>query len=181
MPFNIPKASYIYRHMINLKMEAVKIEPYTHQHCIAVQELIVTIQKDEFQIDIDLERQPDLSDIPNFYQRHLGNFWVALVDGAVVGTIALLDIGNRQAALRKMFVAKSFRGKPFHIGQQLLEALLQHAGNVGIVAIYLGTTEKFIGAQRFYEKNGFSEIAIAALPSNFPRMAVDVKFYMLAL
>ena len=28
----------------------------------------------------------------------------------------------------------------------------------GIAMIFLGTTDKFVGAHRFYEKNGFTEI-----------------------
>ena len=45
--------------------------------------------------------------------------------------------------------------------------------------ILLGTTEKFIAAYKFYEKNGFIEVAKASLPPEFPVMAVDVKFYRL--
>ena len=39
--------------------------------------------------------QPDLLQIPQFYQSGAGNFWVALDGEEVVGTVALLDIGNR--------------------------------------------------------------------------------------
>ena len=47
----------------------------------------------------------------------------------------------------------------------------------GIAEIYLGTTEKFLAAHRFYEKNGFAEVRRDELPSAFPVMAVDSKFY----
>jgi N-acetylglutamate synthase-like GNAT family acetyltransferase len=50
-------------------------------------------------------------------------------------------------------------------------------GSKNITEIYLGTTEKFIRAQRFYENNGFIEIQKQELPKNFPVMDVDVKFY----
>ena len=50
-----------------------------------------------------------------------------------------------------------------------------------VAAVYLGTTAKFLAAHRFYEKNGFREIAREALPDSFPVMAVDTKFYTLAL
>jgi N-acetylglutamate synthase-like GNAT family acetyltransferase len=43
--------------------------------------------------------------------------------------------------------------------------------------IFLGTTEKFTRAQRFYEKNGFEEIEKQELPATFPVMEVDIKFY----
>jgi N-acetylglutamate synthase-like GNAT family acetyltransferase len=51
----------------------------------------------------------------------------------------------------------------------------------GVKEIYLGTTDKFRAAHRFYEKNGFNEIAEYNLPGNFPVMEVDTKFYQLKL
>jgi N-acetylglutamate synthase-like GNAT family acetyltransferase len=162
-------------------MQGLKIEIYTDKYKTAVQALILDIQRNEFQIDIDLERQADLSDISNFYQNNLGNFWIAKFEEKVVGTISLLDIGNKQTALRKIFVDKNFRGKEYKVGQQLLDTLITYAKGAKIEAVYLGTTEKFTAAQRFYEKNAFVEIDKNNLPSKFPIMSVDVKFYRLKL
>lgn len=147
----------------------------------AIAAVILPIQQLEFDIPITLEAQPDLSDIEHFYRQGCGNFWVAEVDGQIVGTIALLDIGNKEAALRKMFVAAPFRGRPPGVAQQLLAELLAWANRQGIAGIYLGTTAKFLAAHRFYEKNGFAEIDRSELPASFPVMAVDSKFYRLTL
>jgi N-acetylglutamate synthase-like GNAT family acetyltransferase len=158
-------------------MNEPKIETYTGLYKNSVGSLIVSIQKDEFGIPVTLEMQPDLNQIPQYYQVNNGNFWIARVGEEVAGTIALLDIGNNQAALRKMFVAAPYRGKTFSIGQGLLNTLINWASQKGVREIFLGTTAKFIGAQRFYEKNEFIEIAKEQLPQQFPIMAVDVKFY----
>lgn len=139
--------------------------------------LIVGIQRGEFGIDITAEQQLDLHDIPAFYQVRRGGFWVAVADGRVVGTISLLDIGDGQAALRKMFVHPDFRGPESGTAKRLLDALLAWARDHGVREIFLGTTAKFLAAHRFYEKNGFSEIDRAALPPAFPIMAVDTKFF----
>src|SRR5215211_5227533 len=96
------------------------IKPYSDNYQFRVIDLILSIQKDEFLIPIDLEKQPDLKTIGGFYQTNNGNFWIALAEENVIGTIALLDIGNGQGALRKMFVNKNYRGKEFRIGQKLL-------------------------------------------------------------
>lgn len=162
-------------------MDKPNIETYSNKYESEVQHLILEIQQAEFNIDIDLEQQPDLSNISKFYQTGLGNFWVAIINNKVIGTIALLDIGNKQTALRKMFVDKSFRGKEYKIGQQLLEKAIEHLKVVGAEGIFLGTTEKFIAAQKFYEKNNFIEIKKESLPKAFPIMKVDVKFYKLTL
>lgn len=143
--------------------------------------VILPIQQEEFGIAITAEDQPDLQAIPDFYQSGRGGFWVAKLDGRVVGTIGLKDIGNAEAALRKMFVAAPYRGPGFGVARKLLEKLLAEAKARGIETIFLGTTEKFLGAHRFYEKNGFAEVPKHALPQSFPVMAVDTKFYRLDL
>ena len=139
--------------------------------------LIVGIQRDEFQIAITLEDQPDLQDIPAFYQQGAGNFWVALSEGEVVGTVALLDLGNQQGALRKMFVHPGYRGPGPGVSARLLDTLLEWSRARGFKEIYLGTTEKFRAAHRFYERNGFVQIDPDELPPSFLKMAVDTRFY----
>ncbi len=158
-------------------MATFNIEIYTDIFKNNVADLILNIQNEEFGIPITLQLQPDLKEIPTFYQVGNGNFWIAKDYSKVIGTIGLLDIGNNKAALRKMFVAKSYRGKEFGIGQSLLNNLIAWARHKGIKEIFLGTTEKFIAAQRFYKKNGFIEIQKQELPASFPVMDVDVKFY----
>lgn len=154
-----------------------RIIPFAPQYAAGVIDLILPIQQNEFGVPVTLEAQPDLLDIPGFYQRGAGNFWVARVDGKVVGTIALLDIGDRQAALRKMFVNSEYRGPVSGVAQRLLDTLLVWCEGLGLHEIFLGTTEQFLAAHRFYGKNGFREITKSQLPLAFPVMAVNTKFY----
>jgi N-acetylglutamate synthase-like GNAT family acetyltransferase len=153
------------------------IAAYQHNHQEMVINLILSIQREEFGIDINIEQQADLLDIEHFYQKDKGNFWVCTVDNKVVGTIALLDIGHGQAALRKMFVHREHRGKAHGIGHALFAILLKWVTDKGITEIYLGTTEDFLAAHRFYEKNGFERVPMSQLPEAFPIMKVDTVFY----
>ncbi len=153
------------------------ITTYDRSSQQAVVDLILSIQCGEFGIDINIDQQPDLLTIENFYQVNKGNFWTAIVEGQLVGTIALLDIGNGQGALRKMFVHKDYRGSLYGIGIELLTTLLIWASDHGITAIYLGTTKDLLGAHRFYEKNNFERIDVNKLPDAFPIMKVDTIFY----
>ena len=155
----------------------ITIRTFTSEHRKAVGELISRIQREEFEVPITLEQQPDLAAIQDFYQRGNGNFWIALSNQCVVGTVSLLDIGNSQVALRKMFVHPEFRGSRFGTAQNLLEAAFDWCRTQGVSEIYLGTTAAFLAAHRFYDKNGFIEIPKSDLPANFPVMAVDTKFY----
>ncbi|GEM47889.1 N-acetyltransferase [Deinococcus cellulosilyticus NBRC 106333 = KACC 11606] len=158
----------------------MQIRPFQPEDTQGIVQLILPIQTEEFGIPITLEDQPDLLDIQNFYQQGQGNFWVAVQDGQVVGTISLLDIGNNQGALRKMFVHPDFRGKPFGTAQKLLEVLLSWAREKGMKEVLLGTTAKYLAAHRFYEKNGFVQMEAEDLPANFPRMQVDTRFYRIS-
>ncbi|GAA3929986.1 GNAT family N-acetyltransferase [Litoribacillus peritrichatus] len=164
--------------------DVIIIRPYQPKDKEQVLALILDIQTSEFAIEITAEQQPDLQDIPNFYQIGNGNFWTAVVFNAlkdseqIVGTVSLLDIGNQQAALRKMFVAKAFRGASYGTASQLLETALKWQKEKGISQVFLGTTAKFLAAHRFYEKNGFKSISKSELPSSFPVMTVDTRFYV---
>lgn len=142
-----------------------------------VVDLIVGIQRQEFGVSITAADQPDLADVPSFYQQGKGNFWVATSGTAIVGTISLKDIGNNQVALRKMFVAPSFRGAAHGVAARLLDTALAWAQSHGVTDIFLGTTDKFIAAHRFYEKQGFELIDQSSLPASFPVMGVDSRFY----
>lgn len=159
----------------------IQILPFSPQHTHGVVSVILPIQQSEFEIPITLDAQPDLHDIAGFYQRNNGNFWVALDDHHVVGTVALLDIGNERVALRKMFVAATHRGAEHGVARRLLETLIVWCQAKGVRDVYLGTTAKFLAAHRFYEKNGFREITRTELPPSFPIMSVDTKFYARAL
>lgn len=158
---------------------SVLIERFSAADQRGVIEVILPIQNQEFGIPISEQQQPDLHDIPQFYQRGTGDFWIARCDGKAVGTLGLKDIGNAQAALRKMFVSAPYRGRDYGVAALLLKALLQHAQAEKVKDVFLGTTDKFLAAHRFYEKNGFQEIPVSALPEAFPLMAVDSKFYRL--
>lgn len=154
---------------------AIIIRPFSPEFTAKVIDLIVPIQRQEFGFSITAADQPDLFEIPEFYQKKSGNFWIALAGEEVVGTISLVDLGHQQAALRKMFVHKTVRGNG--TAKRLLDTLLQWARVKHLQEIYLGTTDRFLAAHRFYEKNGFEEITPAELPETFLYMPVDTKFY----
>lgn len=161
-------------------MTALALRPFAPGDEPAVIDVILPIQREEFGVAITAADQPDLADIPGWYQTGAGQFWLAELDGQAVGTIALKDIGDGAVALRKMFVKPAARG-PVGAAQALLATALDHARAAGVRAVWLGTTDKFKAAHRFYEKNGFEVVEAADLPEAFPRMAVDTRFYRLAL
>lgn len=155
----------------------IQICEYNDSYQQGILQMILDIQQQEYNLPITAEAQPDLANIPAFYQQENGNFWAAVENGTVVGSIALKNIGNGNAVLRKMFVKKEYRGKELGVSRALLTHLIDWAREKQFSRIYLGTTPQFLAAHRFYEKNGFVEIGQEELPAEFPIMEVDKKFY----
>ncbi len=116
--------------------DSICITPYESKFQNEVVDLIVHIQQKEYNVPITKEEQPDLLEIENFYQRDNGNFWVAIYEGKVVGNVALLDIGNQQVALRKMFVKKEFRGKVWKTASLLLQTAISWEKEKQLETIY---------------------------------------------
>lgn len=144
---------------------------------IPVVPFVLTIQRDEFGIPVTAEEQPDLRDIQTYYLAPGGHFWIAEHAGTVVGTLGLLNIGHGDLALRKMFVAQPFRGSHHGVAADLLSTALAWAQAQAFARILLGTTDQFQAAHRFYEKHGFTLVPREQLPSHFPRMRLDTRFY----
>jgi N-acetylglutamate synthase-like GNAT family acetyltransferase len=156
---------------------AMNIQEYTEAYNEEVIRLIVSIQHDELGVNITADDQPDLKAIPSVYQKGNGNFWVASDGQKLVGTIALIDIGGNEGALRKMFVHREYRGRDKGIAQQLMDILFNWGRNRQMKTIYLGTIDIMKAAHRFYEKNGFQRIDKKELPVSFQAMPVDNVFY----
>lgn len=161
------------------KNHAVRILPFEQRWQEEIGQMVISIQRDEFHVPITLEEQPDLLKIAEFYGKGKSNFWVALHGDRVVGSIGLIDIGNEQAAIRKMFVAAEFRGKEKGVARELFANVVEYCKVHGIKQIFLGTVEALKAAQRFYLKNNFVEIPADALPDSFPRMEIDTRFFRL--
>lgn len=155
----------------------MRVVEFSGHDCDAIVDLITTIQIQEFGVATSAEKQPDLREIPDYYQRGAGGFWLAFEGEELVGTIALKDVGGGVCALRKMFVKKAYRGGGRGIAAALMATLLDRARERGVREIHLGTVDVYHAAHRFYEKSGFTEVKRAEVPDSVPLMDVDVKYY----
>jgi putative acetyltransferase len=156
----------------------IQIKPYISDYQPQVIDLILGIQQGEFGIPITIADQPDLLTVETFYQTGRGNFWCAIAEtGQVVGTIALIDVGQGFGTIRKMFVHADYRGRDLAVATQLLETLETHATETGMETLYLGTLDILKAAQRFYARNNYTLIDATELPEAFPRMRLDNRFF----
>ena len=159
----------------------ITIRPYKEGDFQEVLDLITSIQKTEFRVANIQDEQLGLLDINNYYSNGASGFWVAVTSDKIVGTIALLDITGKAAALQKMFVAFHCRGAVSGVSIKLLTHLFQKAQTRGVQDIFLGTTAALSAAHRFYEKHGFVRYSKTDLPSRFPIIAEDSRFYHISI
>jgi GNAT superfamily N-acetyltransferase len=107
----------------------------------------------EFGFEPDPEIDPDLVDPAAVYTA----VWVAVLDGDVVGSIALRDLGADELELKRMYLRASQRGHG--LGKRLLTTALDWARASGTTVIRLDTSERMEAAQRLYEAYGFQRVS----------------------
>ncbi|MGZ8559788.1 MAG: hypothetical protein ACXWWC_15705 [Chitinophagaceae bacterium] len=56
-------------------MITIQVDTYSDSYKQPIIDLFPDIQRNEFGVAITLEAQPDLPNIPSFYQKNDGNFW----------------------------------------------------------------------------------------------------------
>ncbi len=160
------------------KSNGLRITVFEPKYQKQVEHLVIPIQTVEFGYDTSVDRQPDLQDVAGYFLKGKSNFWIALHEDTVIGTIGIVDIGNHQAVVKKMFVSSEFRGPEPGVARMLMNTSKQWCIENGMFDVMLGTTERMLAAQRFYEKHGFNEVALDDLPQTFPVVhGIDKVFY----
>ena len=92
------------------ELETISIFGYSPEFNESIVNLIKRILEGEFGSVMNERNDPDLSNIQAIYGDHHGYFWIAVEDHTVIGTIALLNLGNHRSCLRRMYVAPEYRG-----------------------------------------------------------------------
>lgn len=141
---------------------------YDDKYKESIAELILFVQNAEFNLDISIEEQTDILDIPTHYFVHGGNFWVELNENnRVIGTVGLQRVTDEIGIMKKFFVYKEYRGNYYSVGQNLFNSLLLYAKSQGLKQIILDSPAIATRSHRFYEKNGFEVITEQQLPIQY--------------
>ncbi len=157
----------------------MQIVPYSGRQDDEIVSLILSIQNTEAKIHLSLEEQPDLLDISRAYQQNGGQFWLAIENGRVIGTIGLMRKEKDCAVLKKFFVKREYRAQG--IGWALYCALLAYAKAQGIKQIFLDTPSVAHASHRFYERAGFRKIDAGQLPVAYSYPDRNSLLYLLDL
>ena len=79
--------------------------------------------------------------------------WVLLDKNEVIATICYTERSNEIAEIKKVYIKKEYRGQG--IGRTLVNNVINYIKDKGYKSIYIGTSDHFNGAKKFYEKMGF--------------------------
>jgi ribosomal protein S18 acetylase RimI-like enzyme len=142
----------------------IKVESFQNKYQNSVIKHIKKVLGSECGFEVNREKTPDLWSIDKIYKKSGGNFWVALSNDAVIGTMALKNIGNKRGLLKRLYIQKKYRGQG--VASNLLNTLLTFAKKQNFETIYLGTAKKMITANKFYQKHNFE--MIQKLPPGLP-------------
>ncbi len=157
----------------------MKIITYQEKYKQQIIDLILHIQNEEAKINLSLEEQPDLLDIPNYYEKDGGEFWLAVEDNTVIGTLALMNKGNSNGILKKGFVNKEHRKRG--ILTELYRTLLDYAIKNNIKQLMFDTPSVAADCHRFFEKEGYVRISKSEQPFEYEYPDRNSYLYLLKL
>ena len=108
-----------------------------------------------FSIFFESKVATELSEFLRRFKEERDGFWVASVDGRIVGSIAIdgLNHNSEGAHLRWFIVAPESQGQGF--GKILIEEAIEFCRGKGFGRIYLWTFAGLDTARHLYERYGF--------------------------
>lgn len=113
--------------------------------------------------------EEQLTDPQKYFIDGGGHIFVALHNDQVVGTCALMPVGEAELELAKLTVADGFRGQG--IARRLVERCIDHARQLGVQRLSLVSNSRLQAALRLYESMGFQH---QPLPENVKYAVADV-------
>jgi putative acetyltransferase len=92
-----------------------------------------------------------------------GHIFMVRADGAAVGCVALIPMGEAIYELSKMAISPTLRG--LGIGRRLLLYSIDQAKAIGARSLFLGSNSKLKNAVHLYESVGFCHVPQESLPA----------------
>jgi len=132
----------------------VKIVDFENKH--ASDFMVLNIEWLENYFHVEAYDKEVLSKPEEYILNKGGHILMALIDGKAIGTVALIKRGENVYELTKMAVTNDFQG--FRIGQKLMYAVINLAGQIGTTRLFLDSNRRLKPALNLYNKVGFKEI-----------------------
>jgi putative acetyltransferase len=137
-----------------VETEEIIVRSASNNDCERVQALVFGVLR-EYGLAPDLDgTDRDIADIEAYYLKRGGIFEVIEDEqGTLLGTCGLYPLTADTVELRKMYFAKSLRGRG--VGKKTLQRMIERARTMGFKKIFLETASVLKEAVALYEKFGF--------------------------
>jgi GNAT superfamily N-acetyltransferase len=146
----------------------VRIVPFEARHADGFRSLVSDTLR-EFGFEPDSGLDPDLDEPV----RHYAALWIAELDGQVIGSVALEDLGDGAVLLKRMYLREDQRGHG--LGRRLLTIAVDWAQARGVSVIRLDTSERMQAARALYEAYGFRRLPGEAPRQGQPRLLYELR------
>jgi len=133
--------------------EEIEIRKYHESDAKGVKVLIAKVLSDEYPAEAQAYPTEDLEDISSSYGKLGEAFFVAHLDGKIVGTVGVKQEDRRTALLRRLFVDATQRKKK--LGGRLVDRAIEFSREVGYEELIFKTTSTMEDAVQLGEKKGF--------------------------
>lgn len=104
---------------------------------------------------IDYSMNPDLNDIQANYIDQGHHFFVAEIEGEIIGTCALTNEAAGIGRIQRMSVRPAWQGHGF--ARQMTAFLIEKARELGMHQLLVETNDSWESALRLYKTSGFVE------------------------
>src|SRR5215470_799956 len=107
---------------------------------------------------------PDLFELERHYGGKHGAFWVARLDGQIVGSVGVERQSDGRAELHRLYLDAMLRGRG--VGRALVEVVIDWCRSAGVHELILWSDTRFDRAHRLYEGMGFIKTGERELPDD---------------
>lgn len=156
--------------------QGLKFQQYDESFREKTEKFLADILEGEYGFKIGVDIDDDVVNIWEHYLGDGGDFWIALLDGEIVGTLGLEKGEEGRSCLRRFLVKNGMRRKG--IGRKLFDVLMDSARKLGFKEVYVSTVSGMEEGKAFYEKFGFERVD--RMPPEMPR-TLDTEFFRLIL
>jgi GNAT superfamily N-acetyltransferase len=150
--------------MGDMDLDVIVIEPARASDAPAVIALIGRVFAEYNFVWTPATEVPDLFDLERHYREKAGAFWVARLDGQVVGSVGVERLPDGRAELHRLYLDSTLRGRG--VGRALVEAVLGWCRAAGVKQLTLWSDTRFDRAHRLYEGMGFTKTGERDLPDD---------------
>ncbi len=154
-------------------MDTIQIIDYEPQYAEDFKRLNIAWIQKYFVVETHDLEQLDHAD--EYILQNGGHILFAKAGSALVGTVALIRVSEKEMELAKMAVDESVQGQG--IGKKLCLAAIDKAKQVGTKHLFLESNRKLAPALKLYQSVGFQEVAMVETPYARAdiRMAMDFE------